>query len=110
RTLRRLLQRRSLLGTLSRHIRYRQVHWHAKKISQYGRCPPIVFHQGRSLIRPRLGSVFAVLWFARSSTLEGSSHHSMYCARAIGVFSPAYWHRAPVPSASRWTRSLAFRA
>ena len=110
RTLRRLLRRRSLSGTLSQHIRYRRVHWHAKKISQYARCPQIVFHQGRSLIRPRLGSVFAVLWFARSSTLAVSSHHRMYCAREIGVSSPASWNRAPAPSASRWTRSLAFRA
>src|SRR6516162_4332706 len=71
---------------------------------------PIAFHQGRSLIRPRLGLVFAVLWFARSSTLAVSSHHRTYCAREIGVSLPASWHRVPVPSASTWTRSLAFRA
>ena len=108
RTLRR--RRLSLSGTLSRHVRYRQVHWPAKKISQYARCRRIVFQQGRSLIRPTLGSDFAVLWFASSSTLAVPSHHKTYCAREIGVSSPASWHRIAVPSASRLTRSLASRA
>ena len=104
------VRRLSLSGTLSRHVRYRQVHWHAKKISQYARCRRIVFQQGRSLIRPTLGSDFAVLWFASSSTLAVPSHHKTYCAREIGVSSPASWHRVAVPSASRLTRSLASRA
>ena len=100
----------STSGTLSRHVRYREVHWPAKKISQYARCRRIVFQQGRSLIRPTLRSDFAVLWFASSSTLAVPSHHKTYCAREIGVSSPASWHRIAVPSASRLTRSLASRA
>ena len=64
-----------------------------------------MFQQGRSLIRLTLGSDFAVLWFASSSTLAVPSHHKTYCAREIGVSSPASWHRIAVPSASRLTRS-----
>ena len=74
------------------------------------RCRRIVFQQGRSLIRPTPRSDFAVLWFASSSTLAVPSHHKTYCAREIGVSSPASWHRIAVPSASRLTRSLASRA
>ena len=47
----------------------------------YARCRWIVFHQGRSVIRPTIGSDFAVLWFASSSTLAVPSHHKTYCAR-----------------------------
>ena len=100
----------TVVSTLSRHVRYREVHWPAKKISQYARRRWIVFQPGRYLKRPTTRPDFADLWFASSSTLTVLSRHKTYCAGEIRVFSPTSWHRITVPSASRLTRNLASRA
>jgi len=101
----------STVGYFVAHVRYRELHWRAKKISKYARVasdsvPTGAILDTRDARKPSSRSLVRRFLDAGSPV---TSQRPIEPARS-GFSRQTSWHRIAVRSASKLTRSLACRA